>query len=669
MRSSVYYDEMRIAGALPAGGTLLYLAGAWIDPGRDVRVGVGVALAMILAGLVTTRRPLVGRVLASGALAIWVLVTVQPLSTSPAAALVVWLPVLWFLTALWIIPGLPGSRRTPSNVSDSGARLARLRVSLRITALLVIAVALSRSESDADVHAALIASILMTLFWAVRATLLQTVRRRWLALLVAAPLLAAVAVLGGQGVGDMANVLLMLVVLFASVVVRERRRPGQVQSFWWERLFDHPARQLVTTFLFLILTGTLLLELPLAAAGDEPVRVVDAAFTSVSAVCVTGLIVLDTPVDWSIWGQGIILVLIQLGGLGIMSFATAFLSALGQRLPVRQEGAFAQLTSGEDRRELYTAVKTVLYVTFTAELVGAALLLPRFLIAGDAFRHAVWSSIFTAVSAFCNAGFALQSDNLVGFARDPWLLHIVAILIVLGGLSPAVIVALVRRRGISSLQLRLVLWTTVALLVVGAMLFAASEWNNTLAALGLWDKLHNAWFQSATLRTAGFNSIDFAALRPATVTLCLLWMFIGGSPGGTAGGIKTTTFAVLVLAVVATVQGRHTVTVFGRTISQASVFRAASVATIGCLALIIFVLAIQLTQVTEIIPGIFEVVSALGTVGLSMGATATLDTVGKIIIMVAMFAGRVGSLTLIMFLIAQRDSAPWRVPEETVAVG
>lgn len=669
MRSSDYTDEMRMSGLLPAGGALLYAAGAWIGPGLGAYQGAAIAAAMTLAGFTITRRPLVGRALASTALTAWILLTSQFLAGSPVAALLCWLPIVWLLAALWVVPGYRGCAGGRDGRADLCARMARVRVSLRLVAPLAVAVALSREESAAQAHAALALSLIALAVFTLRVRPPTAIQRRWLAAIFAALPLGAVVICGGRNTSDVANILLLFTVLITSAFVRERRHGALVASPWWEHLLDNPARQLVTTFLFLILMGTLLLDLPLASPDREPVALVDAAFTSVSAVCVTGLIVLDTPADWSVWGQAIILILIQLGGLGIMSFATAFLSALGERLPVRQEGAFAQLASGENRRDLYAAVRTVLLVTLLVELAGALVLLPRFLAAGDGPGLAVWRSAFTAVSAFCNAGFALQADSLAGFARDPWVLHAVGTMIIIGGLSPAVVVGLARRGRRTPIHTKLVFWTTGTLLAVGAALFAASEWNNTLAGLGFWGKIHNTWFQSVTLRTAGFSSIDFPALCPATVTLCVLWMFIGGSPGGTAGGIKTTTLAVLVLAVAATVKGRRNATVFGRTISHATVYRAASVATIGVVAMALMVMAIQLTQDVGVVPGIFEVASALGTVGLSMGATAALDTVGKIIIMVAMFAGRVGSLTLIMFLIAQQPSSSLRVPEENVAVG
>jgi trk system potassium uptake protein TrkH len=200
-------------------------------------------------------------------------------------------------------------------------------------------------------------------------------------------------------------------------------------------------------------------------------------------------------------------------------------------------------------------------------------------------------------------------------------------------------------------------------------LIAATEWNHALSGLGLIDKWNNAWFQSATLRTAGFNSIDFTAIQPATVTLCLIWMFIGGSPGGTAGGTKTTTIGVLLLAVYASVRGRSDIRVWGRTIPHASVYRAASVVTLGIFSTVGVLWSLQLTQQLSPVPALFETVSALGTVGLSMGATALLDDVGKIIVMFAMFAGRVGSLTLFVFLLARSAPSALNYPQEPVDCG
>lgn len=245
----------------------------------------------------------------------------------------------------------------------------------------------------------------------------------------------------------------------------------------------------------------------------------------------------------------------------------------------------------------------------------------------------------------------------------------VSLLIVLGGLGPLVVVALpALARGRGSLHTRVVAISTGALLVVPAGLFLAFEWGNTLAGMGLGERLINAWFQSVTLRTAGFNSIDFAAIRPATWTLSVVCMFIGGSPASTAGGAKTTTLAVLLLAVAATIRGRTEASAFGRAIPHRTVYEAAAVTTLGVLSAAGALTALQLTQTLPLDLALFEVVSALGTVGLTMGATGRVDDVGKIVLMACMFAGRVGPLTLFIFLVGRAGTGR-RLPHEALQVG
>jgi trk system potassium uptake protein TrkH len=249
----------------------------------------------------------------------------------------------------------------------------------------------------------------------------------------------------------------------------------------------------------------------------------------------------------------------------------------------------------------------------------------------------------------------------------------VALLIIAGGLSPAAVLALPRlRKRVSepvSIQIRIAVISTVFLLSVGFLYILASEWSNALAGMTVWDRLNNAWFQSVTLRTAGFNSVDFTLLRPATISLMIVFMFIGGSPGGTAGGIKTTTLAVLLLSVGTVIRGRSSVTIYGRTIPHRVVYKAAAITTAGVAALLLGLILIQVTQTLPPLTALFEVTSALGTVGLSLGGTALLDGVGKGIIIVAMFAGRVGPLTLFMFLSHRSREAEWRYPEEEINVG
>lgn len=436
-------------------------------------------------------------------------------------------------------------------------------------------------------------------------------------------------------------------------------------------VLEHPPRMLVVTFLVLCVGGTVLLALPVATESGVPISIVDAAFTSVSAVCVTGLSTVDTPTTFSPFGEGALVLLIQVGGLGIMTFYTAALAALGQRLSLRHESTIAASFNVRERQELVKTLGRLIGFTFGVEAVGAALLSAAFAFQGEALGSAVWRGVFTSISAFCNAGFALQSDNLVSYQDDPFVLHVVATQIVLGGLSPAVAFALPRlasRRAVA-LQVKLGLATTAFLLVAGTVLYAFLEWDASLRGMSVGDRLHNAWFQSVTLRTAGFNSVDLVETRPATQTMMIVWMFVGGNPGGTAGGAKTTTAALLVLMVIAAMRGRAYVDVFGRRVPHATIYRAAAVFTVGILAAVGLLAALQLTQAMDLNVAVFETVSALGTVGLSIGGTARLDEVGKVLVMFGMFAGRLGPLTLFLFLSEQKGDELWKHPEEEVDVG
>ena len=400
---------------------------------------------------------------------------------------------------------------------------------------------------------------------------------------------------------------------------------------------------------------------------------IDAAFTAVSAVCVTGLIVLDTPNDFTLLGQGVILLLIQLGALGIMSYSAAIFLTMGKRLGLREERAVASSLSAADRGQLRTVLHRLLLFTFAAEAVGAVLLATLFLLAGDGLGPALWKGLFTAVSAFCNAGFALHSDSLIGYQTNPGVLHVVAALIILGGLSPVAALAapnvlLGRER---RAQVRIVLTVTAILLALDFVLVAAFEWRETLAGLSTMDRLHNAWFQSVTLRTAGFNSIPIENLQPSTLLVMMVSMFIGGSPGGTAGGIKTTTAAVMALALAAAIRGRREVIAYGRRIPPETIDRAGAIVTLGFASALLTMLALLLTQPISLDSAAFETISALATVGLSIGGTSALDVVGKIVVICAMFAGRVGPLSLFAFLSSREQTHRGGVgsPEEPIDVG
>lgn len=624
------------------------------------------SICLFSAGLFIVEKPKPGRALATlGILGLFG-TAAQSLVESPALALSALLILLSSLGALWDVLGRPAERLPLVPARALGAAMAALFSWLAATLIQP----LHTPREALAIASAFLIAIAMGLDWAWRNRRQQP--RRSAALFVAAAASVGLAFLPASTLWPAASAGILYAATALAVLPRERR--GGIEHIaWWEPLLGHPERLLVGTFLLLCLSGTVLLALPASSSGSSGIGLLDAAFTAVSAVCVTGLIVLDTPHDFSPFGQAMILLLIQVGGLGIMTFATAVLRVLGRRMSLKQEGAAASLINPRDRGQLARSARKILELTIVAEAAGAALLMPRFLAHGDSWGEAAWRSIFTAVSAFCNAGFALQTQNLVPYQQDPIVLHVVALLIIAGGLSPLTIYALplLARRGGPPVpvQARMGLMAALVLLLGGFLFMLAFEWNHALAGLAWTDRLHNAWFQSATLRTAGFNSLDFAVLQPATLTLAMLWMFIGGGPGGTAGGIKTTTAAVLLLSVSNVVRGSARAEAFDRYLGERTRHRATAVTLLAAATAIAAVTGLQLTQPLGGLEALFEVVSALGTVGLSIGATAKLDEIGKVIIMAAMFTGRVGGLSLLMFMSQRSVSAAVSRPEEEIDVG
>lgn len=551
----------------------------------------------------------------------------------------------------------------PAYVPPRTGRWARWVPTLGLGGL----VALSLSQRPAEPALGLVVLVLGT---ALGLQLWQSARHARSPSLLLATLGATLAVATADAlpVPPVLPELVLLSIAGAGVALRAQR--GELQGL--DQLADYilgsSARVLVVVFAVLCTGGTLLLLLPPATTTAGAIPVVDAAFTAVSAICVTGLIVLDTPVDFTLFGQSILLVLIQVGGLGIMAFASLAVLTMGARLGVREERLTADLIGGDDsRRNFETALDVVLRVTFFTEGAGALALTTLFWLDGDGLGSALWRGVFTSVSAFCNAGFALQSDSLVPYADDPAVLTVVSALILVGGTGPVVVAAIVSG-GRPTLHRKLVVWTTALLVVVPAVLFLAFEWGGVLAGMSGVDKVANAVFQSVTLRTAGFNSIDFGALRPETWTLAIVCMFVGASPGSTGGGIKTTTAAVLWLSVLSTIRGQRHTRAFGRRIADHTVREASAIAAIGSVSVIGALVALQLTQTLPVDQALFEVVSALGTAGISMGATGVLDDVGKVIIIGCMFAGRVGPLTFFIFLVG-RGRTETQVPEAPLQVG
>lgn len=431
-------------------------------------------------------------------------------------------------------------------------------------------------------------------------------------------------------------------------------------------------------FAAIIFLGACLLNLPVASRSGESSGFLTALFTATSATCVTGLVVQDTWLQWSGFGQCVILLLIQVGGLGFMSAATLLVFLLRKRIGLKQRLVMAQALSISDMDGIVRLQKTVLVGSFLIEGIGALILFARFLPEyglGNALR---WS-VFHSVSAFCNAGFdifgVLQPDaGLILFQSDPVVLLTLCCLIVIGGLGFLVWQEVQQKRSFRRLSVyaRLVLLATFALIVVGWIILCLLEWDNprTLGPMSVGDKLLNGLFQSVTLRTAGFASIDQAGLTEGGKAVSIVWMLIGGSSGSTAGGLKTVSFVVLILFMAARARGRESVCVFRRTIPQGQVLDAMTIGIILIFLAIFGGIFISSTSDVSVTDGVFEAVSALATVGLTAGATRVMSVPAKLLIILYMYFGRVGVLTISLgFLAGNRAEERYRYAETKLLIG
>ena len=433
-----------------------------------------------------------------------------------------------------------------------------------------------------------------------------------------------------------------------------------------------------------ILAGSALLMLPCASRAGQWTDALTASFTATSAMCVTGHTIVDTGSYFSHFGQGVILVLVQIGGLGFMTMAMTFLIIAGRRLSVRNETALALSMGMNDAHQIRKFLRRTVALSLLLELCGAVILalclmVQRGFPAGRAFYH----GLFHSVCAFCNAGFSLYPESLIWIREGKIFLLTIISLIVLGGMGFLVLTEFyyewrVRRKKhmILSLHSRMVTGCTLFLVIVGALLFAFFEWWNTLSPLPTSDKLVCALFQSVTARTAGFNVVDMAQVGPATRFMTDVLMFIGGSPGSTAGGIKTTTAVVLIFTALAMIRDRRNIVILGRTVSSGVVGAALSVFLIGLLVVVGLFGCLLITEQNNMSAGrftfdtlFFDTVSAFGTVGLSAGTAPLLTASGKLIIMACMFIGRVGPLTLALFIGTREDRELVRYPEEDVIIG
>lgn len=435
-----------------------------------------------------------------------------------------------------------------------------------------------------------------------------------------------------------------------------------------------PPKILALGFLGLIAVGTLLLSLPLATEAGEPLPFIDALFTATSAVAVTGLTVVHTADTFSTFGELVILVLIQVGGLGFMTMSTLAALVLGRKITLR-ERLVLQQALGQTRLEgIIRLTKAVLQFTFAIEAAGAVLLALRW---GPelGWGKAIYYGIFHAISAFCNAGFDLLANSLTGYRGDGVVTLVVAGLFILGGLGFGVLVEIYRRPAWSkvSLQTKLVLCTTGILVAAGFLGVLGLEYRNpaTLGSIPGEEKILAAFFQGVTPRTAGFSTLNIGELQPATLFFLMMLMFIGASSGSTGGGIKTNTFATIALSLYTMLLGKEETRAFGRRISPSIIFKAFAVAIMSLSVITIATLVLLGVEKAGFEQIFFEVFSAFGTVGLSTGITAGLSTTSKLVLSATMFIGRVGPLTL-GFALARRGQQArdaLHYPEEPIMVG
>ncbi|WP_243139949.1 TrkH family potassium uptake protein [Romboutsia faecis] len=442
-----------------------------------------------------------------------------------------------------------------------------------------------------------------------------------------------------------------------------------------------PAKVMVIGFAAVVLFGAFLLNLPMATKSGESIGLLDALFTATSAVCVTGLVVVDTATYWSHFGQIVIITLIQIGGLGFMTIATMFALLTKKKINLRERLLIQESLNQKDLSGMVKLTRYVILITFLIEGIGAILLsftfIPQF-----GLGRGIWYSIFHAISAFCNAGFDLMGSvsgpftSLTSYVDNFMIVMTISALIILGGIGFPVMLDVIRTKKASRLNMhsKIVIVTTAILIGIGSIFIFVVEFNNpkTLGTLSFPGKLLASFFQSVTTRTAGFNTIDLTLIKESSLFVMMILMFIGASPASTGGGIKTTTLASLVITVRSFISGKGDIEVYERRISGGTITKAIGIFFIATALVVFGTLALSLTdEGFTLVECGFEIVSAIATVGLSIGGSPNLTTMGKVVVMIAMFIGRVGSLTIFVALLSKgaRKKPPVRYPEGKIIVG
>ncbi|MBU3189888.1 TrkH family potassium uptake protein [Clostridium bowmanii] len=439
-----------------------------------------------------------------------------------------------------------------------------------------------------------------------------------------------------------------------------------------------PVQILALGFAIVIFTGAILLSLPIASQSGKVTPFIDCIFTSTSAVCVTGLVTVDTGTHWTYFGKTVIMLLIETGGLGFMTVGTLVFFFLGKRITLKERLIMQEAMNVNSLQGLVKMVKYVLIFTFSVEGVGAVLFSTQF-IPQFGIAKGIYYSVFHAVSAFCNAGFDLMGNfkSVTAYANNSVVILTIASLIAIGGLGFYVWVEIYNSKGTKRLSLhsRIIIYTTLVLIFGGAIFMFLFEMNNpyTMQGMSIKGKILSSIFASVSPRTAGFNSIPLDKMTPAGNFLTIILMFIGGSPGSTAGGIKTATAVVLFMTVVSMVRGREDTEIFQKRINKETVYKSLVITVLGLVLVIAVTMILSITEQRGI-PFeyfLYEATSAFATVGLTLGLTTKLTFVGKIVIALTMYAGRVGPLTIILALAKNKraKSGTIKYPEDKILIG
>ncbi|WP_338749455.1 TrkH family potassium uptake protein [Bacillus sp. FJAT-52991] len=430
-----------------------------------------------------------------------------------------------------------------------------------------------------------------------------------------------------------------------------------------------PSTLLVSVYGLFIVLGACLLKLPISTTA--PIRWVDALFTSASAMTVTGLGVVDTGTHFTKVGQLIIMGLIQVGGLGIMSFGVLIFIMLGKKIGLKQRLAMQEILNQVHVGGVIRLVKYLFIFSLTIESIAAVILAIKW-VPELGWKDGLFSSFFHAVSAFNNAGFALWPDNLSRYVGSPLVNLTITSLIILGGIGFTVIIDVWEKRSWKKLSLhtKVMLSATFCINIIGLLFFFFLESGNvkTIGAMPLSDQLWASYFQSVTTRTAGFNTVDLSGLENSTAFFMMILMFIGAGSGSTGGGIKLTTFVIMLVTMLTYVKGKKDIHMFERTLRSDHLLRVLSITMVSTFVVVAGVLIINITEPLPFLPLMFEVVSAFGTVGLSMGITASLSTIGKLVIIAIMITGKVGPLSLV-YILARKQDQKFKYPTEDILTG